>query len=217
MVDPFEYQRRRMVEKHVVGRGVRDPRVIDVMRQVPRHLFLREHLRAQAYRDCALPIEQEQTISQPYVIARMIELLELEADHSVLEVGTGSGYQTVILAYLARRVYSLERIGELARKAIERVRLFQLDNVKIQAFDGTVGWSDVGPFDRIVVCASAPAVPQPLLDQLKVGGKLVIPEGARTHQHLVVYEKEAAGVSRRIGEKVAFVPLIGRHGWQAAS
>jgi protein-L-isoaspartate(D-aspartate) O-methyltransferase len=213
-IDAFEYQRQRMVEKHVVGRGVRDPRVIDVMRQVPRHLFVREHLRGQSYRDCALPIEQEQTISQPYVIARMTELLEVEADHSVLEVGTGSGYQTVILAYLARRVYSLERIGELARKAIERVRLFQLDNVKIQAFDGTVGWSDVGPFDRIMVCASAPQVPQPLIDQLKVGGKLVIPEGARSHQQLVVYDKAPDGLTRRIGEKVAFVPLIGRHGWQ---
>ncbi len=107
----------------------------------------------------------------------------------MLEVGTGSGYQTIILALLARRVYSLERIAELARKAIERVRLFQLDNVKIQAFDGTVGWSDVGPFDRILVAAAAPAVPPPLLEQLKVGGKLVIPEGGRSHQQLVVYEK----------------------------
>lgn len=212
--DPFEYQRRRMVEKHVIGRGISDPRVIAVMQQVPRHLFLREHLQAQAYRDSALPIEQEQTISQPYIVARMTELLDVHPEHSVLEIGTGSGYQTVILALLARRVYSLERIGELARRAIERVRLFQLDNVKIQAFDGTVGWSDVGPFDRIMVTAAAPTVPPPLLEQLKVGGKLVIPEGTRNLQHLVVYEKGEDKIVRRESEAVAFVPLIGRHGWQ---
>ena len=212
--DTFEYQRRRMVEKHVIGRGIKDPRVIAVMQQVPRHLFVRETLQAQAYRDCALPIEQEQTISQPYIVARMTELLEVHSDASVLEIGTGSGYQTVILALLARRVYSLERIGELARKAIERARLFQLDNVKIQAFDGTVGWSDVGPFDRILVTAAAPAAPPPLLEQLKLGGKLVIPEGSRSHQHLVVYEKGSDTIVRRESEKVAFVPLIGRHGWQ---
>lgn len=212
--DTFEYQRRRMVEKHVIGRGIKDPRVIAVMQQVPRHLFVRETLQAQAYRDCALPIEQEQTISQPYIVARMTELLEVQPDSSVLEVGTGSGYQTIILALLARRVYSLERIAELARKAIERVRLFQLDNVKIQAFDGTVGWSDVGPFDRILVAAAAPAAPPPLLEQLKVGGKLVIPEGGRSHQQLVVYEKGRDTIVRRESEKVAFVPLIGRHGWQ---
>ena len=212
--DPFEYQRRRMVEKHVIGRGIKDKRVIAVMQQVPRHLFVRETLQPQAYRDCALPIEQEQTISQPYIVARMTELLEVDPSSSVLEIGTGSGYQTIVLAFLARRVYSLERIAELARKAIERARLFQLDNVKIQAFDGTVGWSDVGPFDRILVTAAAPKVPPPLLEQLKVGGKLVIPEGGRSHQHLVVYEKGEDAIVRRESEKVTFVPLIGRHGWQ---
>jgi protein-L-isoaspartate(D-aspartate) O-methyltransferase len=211
--DPFEYQRQRMVEKHLAARGIRDPRVLAVMRQVPRHLFVREHLEAQAYRDNALPIEQDQTISQPYIVGRMIELLDLHADHSVLEIGTGSGYQTVILAYLARRVFSLERIGELARKAIERVRLFRLDNVKVQIFDGTVGWSDVAPFDRIVVSAAAPEVPPPLLDQLKVGGKLILPEGPRSRQHLVLYEKTETQTIRSVGERVAFVPLIGRHGF----
>ena len=212
--DTFEYQRRRMVDKHVIARGIEDPRVIAAMQQVPRHLFVRETLQPQAYRDSALPIEQEQTISQPYIVARMTELLAVTPDCSVLEIGTGSGYQTIILALLARRVYSLERIGELARKAIERARLFQLDNVKIQAFDGTVGWSDVAPFDRILVTAAAPAAPQPLLDQLKIGGKMVIPEGGRTQQQLVVYEKFEDRIVRRESEKVAFVPLIGRHGWQ---
>lgn len=211
--DPLAYQRQRMVRKHIEARGVRDPRVLHVMREVPRHVFVRSHLRSQAYGDHALPIERSQTISQPYIVARMTELLDVDAVHSVLEIGTGSGYQTVVLAYLARVVYSLERVPELARKAIERLRLFQLDNVKIQAFDGTIGWSDVAPFDRIMVTAGAPAVPKPLLEQLKVGGKLVIPEGDRAGQNLVVYEKSASGLRRRVAEPVAFVPLLGRHGW----
>ncbi len=211
--DPYEYQRHRMVRKHIEARGVRDSRVLAVMRQVPRHLFVREHLADQAYADFALPIEDGQTISQPFVVARMTEMLEVDSTHSVLEIGTGSGYQTLVLAYLAQRVYSLERIAALARRAIERLRPFRLDNVKIQAFDGTVGWSDVGPFDRILVTAGAPGAPKPLLDQLKVGGRMVIPEGARDGQNLAVYEKTEQGITKTIGERVAFVPLIGRHGW----
>ncbi|MEM1182334.1 MAG: rRNA adenine N-6-methyltransferase family protein, partial [Acidobacteriota bacterium] len=158
--DPYAIARRRMVEKHLKGR-IRDARVLDVMAQVPRHFFVRPHLRTQAYDNFALPIEHGQTISHPYTVARMSELLDVRPEHSVLEIGSGSGYQTVVLAYLARVVYSLERISALARKAIERVRLFDIDNVKIQAFDGTVGWSDVGPFDRILVTAGAPAPPPP--------------------------------------------------------
>ena len=202
-----------MVREQIEARGVSDPRVLAVMAEVPRHLFVREHLRAQAYEDFALPIECGQTISQPYVVARMTELLDVGARHSVLEIGTGSGYQTLILARLAGRVYSLERIAELARRAIERLRPFQLDNVKIQAFDGTVGWSDVGPFDRILVTAAAPQAPPPLLDQLKTEGKLVVPEGDRAGQRLVLYEKTSQGVRLVTGEAVSFVPLIGRHGW----
>jgi len=213
-MDPYQYRRHLMVRKHIEARGVRDPRVLEAMREVPRHLFVREHLRGQAYEDFALPIEDGQTISQPYVVARMTELLDLDREHSVLEVGTGSGYQTLILARLARRVYSLERVALLARKAIERLRPFGLDNVKIQAFDGTVGWSDVAPFDRILVTAGAPGVPSPLLDQLRLGGKLVVPEGDRREQRLVVYQKTEEGVRREIGEAVAFVPLVGRHGWE---
>lgn len=212
--DPYEYQRQRMVRRHIESRGVKNPRVLEVMRQVPRHLFVREHLQSQAYGDFALPIEKQQTISQPYIVARMTELLDVGAEHSVLEIGTGSGYQTLILGYLARRVYSLERVALLARKAIERMRLFPLDNIKIQAFDGTVGWSDVGPFDRILVTAGAPSVPKPLLEQLKMGGKMVIPEGDRQMQHLTVYSKTARGIERQVVEPVAFVPLIGRHGWE---
>jgi len=197
-------------------KGIRDPRVLKVMREVPRHIFVSEHLRAQAYGDHALPIGASQTISQPYIVAKMTELLQVETEHSVLEIGTGSGYQTAVLARLCRRVFSLERVSKLAKQAIQRMRELELDNVKIQTFDGTVGWSDVGPFDRILVTAGAPALPAPLLDQLRIGGRLLIPEGKRDEQHLVVYRKLRQGTKRLVGEAVAFVPLIGRHGWETS-
>ena len=209
--DRFAYQRDQMV-RLIEARGVRDPRVLKAMREVPRHRFLRGHIEA-AYKDNALPLAAGQTISQPYIVARMTELLDVRPDHSVLEIGTGSGYQTIILAKLARCVYSLERVGELAREAIVRMREFGVENVKIQIFDGTVGWIDVGPFDRILVTAGAPGVPRPLLEQLKEGGKLVIPEGDRSSQNLNLYERTDQGIVRSVGESVAFVPLIGRHGW----
>ncbi|MGB5162793.1 MAG: protein-L-isoaspartate(D-aspartate) O-methyltransferase [Thermoanaerobaculia bacterium] len=209
----FTYQRDRMV-RLVEGRGVSDARVLEAMRTIPRHLFVPEHMRAQAYGDHALPIGAKQTISQPYVVARMTELLKVEGGHSVLEVGTGSGYQTAILSKLARRVFSLERISDLAHDAIDRMRQLGLENVKIQTFDGTVGWSDMAPFDRILVTAGAPKAPQPLIDQLRPGGRLLIPEGGRHQQRLVVYRKLRQGVRRSEGEAVMFVPLLGRHGWE---
>jgi len=211
--DPFAFARERMVRDHIEKRGVKDPRVLAAMREAPRHLFVRDHLRSQAYADYALPIGDGQTISQPYVVARMTEMLDVGPEHSVLEIGTGSGYQTYVLARLARRVYSLERLGSLVRQAIARMRELGVENVKIQTFDGTVGWSEVAPFDRILVTAGSPEVPRPLVDQLADGGKLVLPEGSREVQCLVRYEKTSAGLSREIGEAVSFVPLIGRHGW----
>ena len=209
----YEYLRERMVRDLIEGRGVRDPRVLEAMRQIPRHLFVPDHLGGQAYGDHALPIGSEQTISQPYVVARMSELANVSPEHSVLEIGTGSGYQTAVLARLARWVYSLERIGSLARQAIENTRELGLENVKIQAFDGTVGWSEFAPFDRIIVTAGAPGAPQPLLDQLAVGGLLLIPEGSREGQQLVTYRKLKRAVRRVETDEVSFVPLIGRHGW----
>ncbi len=207
-------QRERMVEL-LASRGVRDERVLQAMRKVQRHLFVKEHLRPRAYGDYPLPIGGGQTISQPYVVARMSELLEVAPQHSVLEIGTGSGYQTAVLANLARRVYSLERVPELAHQAIQRMRDLGIENVKIQVFDGTVGWSEVAPFDRILVTAGAPKVPEPLLDQLAPGGVLLVPEGSLVTQRLVVYRKSARGdVRRKEGEEVAFVPLLGRHGWK---
>lgn len=211
----YAVQRERMV-KLIASRGVRDERVLAAMRRVPRHLFIKDHLRTRAYGDHALPIGAAQTISQPYVVARMSELLEVGPTHSVLEIGTGSGYQTAILGLLARRVYSLERVAELAQAAIPRMREVGLDNVKIQVFDGTVGWSEVAPFDRILVTAGAPKVPEPLLDQLAPGGTLLIPEGTLNAQRLVLYRKSSRGeLRRREGEEVAFVPLLGRHGWKS--
>lgn len=209
------YQRRRMVETLARTYGILDEGVLGAMGDVPRHLFVREHMRNQAYGDHALPSEAAQTISQPFVVARMTELLDLSKGHSVLEIGTGTGYQTAILAQLAGRVFSLERIGTLARQAISRIRELGLQNVKIQTFDGTVGWSDAGPFDRILVTAGAPSVPEPLLEQLVVGGILVVPEGDLEHQRLVRYQKLRGGGHRRQeGEQVQFVPLVGRFGWQ---
>lgn len=207
------YLRERMVRELVEARGVRDPRVLAAMREVPRHLFVREHLMSQAYGDHALPIGAAQTISQPYVVARMTEVLEVGPGDKVLEIGTGSGYQTAILARLARWVYSLERISDLAHQAIHRMRQLGILNVKIQAFDGTVGWSEVAPFERILVAAGAPSAPRPLLEQLAPRGRMLIPEGDRKRQRLVLYERLARGVRRREIEDVAFVPLVGRHGW----
>ncbi len=211
----YAVQRERMVRDLVAGRGIKDQRVLAAMRQVPRHLFVRDHLRSQAYGDHALPIGAAQTISQPYIVARMTEMLELAPHHSVLEIGTGTGYQTALLAVLARRVYSLERIAELAQQAIPRIRQLGFENVKIQVFDGSVGWSEWAPYDRILVAAGAPKVPEPLLEQLAPGGSLLIPEGQRQAQRLVLYRKSARGeLRRREGEEVGFVPLVGRHGWK---
>ncbi len=206
-------QRERMVEL-LASRGIQDPRVLAAMRKVQRHLFVKEHLRSRAYGDHPLPIGGGQTISQPWVVARMTELLEVGPQCSVLEIGTGSGYQTAVLAQLARRVYSLERVPELAHQAIQRMRELGIANVKIQVFDGTVGWSEVAPFDRILVTAGAPKVPEPLLDQLAPGGLLLVPEGTLALQRLVLYKKSAKGVRRKEWEDVAFVPLLGRHGWK---
>ncbi len=208
-------ERERMVREHVEARGVRDPRVLAALREVPRHRFVRGHLERKAYGDFALPIEGGQTISQPYVVARMTELLAVEPHHKVLEIGTGSGYQAAVLARLGRWVWSLERVPELARLAIARLRELGIDNVKVQVFDGSLGWAEAAPFDRILVTAGAPGAPAALLAQLGADGRLVIPEGGRDAQRLVLYRKAGDRVVREEGEGVVFVPLVGRHGWQA--
>ena len=210
----YGIQRERMV-RELEARGVSDPRVLDAMRQVPRHLFVGPPFVAQAYGSFSLPTEADQTLSQPYVVGRTTELLELDAEHVVLEVGSGTGYQTAILARLCRWVFGMERVPSLVSASIERLRDLKVDNVKIQAFDGTLGWSENAPFDRILVTASVRRVPPPLLEQLSSKGRLLIPEGNRTSQRLVLYTRAGRRFERHVGEEAAFVPLIGRHGWSS--
>lgn len=210
----YAHLRELMVERYIAGRGIRDPRVLQAMRQVPRHLFVPPAMAAKAYGDSALPIGSRQTISQPWIVARMIELLELTGKEKVLEVGTGTGYQASVLSLVAGRVYSIERINELALKAIELVRRLKLNNVSIKVFDGTYGWSDQAPFDRIIVAAAAPEIPEPLVQQLTRGGKMVIPIGPETNQRLARVSKVGTGLQIEDCGGVEFVPLIGRFGWK---
>lgn len=212
-MDEFAWRRERMVQD-LRRSGIRDERVLVAMERVPRHPFVPRHLATRAYGDHALPIGNEQTISQPWVVARMTELLETQPEHTVLEIGTGSGYQAAILSHLVRRVFSLERVGELATAAIRRLRDLGIDNVKVQPFDGTLGWGEIAPIERILITAGAPEPPAPLLDQLAPGGVLVIPEGDRQRQVLTVYRRRRrGGLARQEAEAVTFVPLVGRHGW----
>ncbi|HMC23585.1 MAG TPA: protein-L-isoaspartate(D-aspartate) O-methyltransferase, partial [Thermoanaerobaculia bacterium] len=159
----FAHQRALMVDRHVAARGIADARILQAMREVPRHLFVAPVVASKAYGPGALPIGSNQTISQPYIVARMIELLELSGNEKVLEVGTGTGYQAVVLSRLAARVFSIERVNELGLRASELVRSLKVNNVSVKVFDGTYGWSDQAPFDRIIVAAAAPEVPQPLV------------------------------------------------------
>ena len=212
-MNDFEFERQRMVRDLKEERGIKDESVLEAMRRIPRHLFVSPQFLAKAYGSYRLPSESEQTISQPYIVARTTALLELSSHHSVLEVGTGTGYQTAVLALLCRWVYSMERVPKLAAGAIDRIRRLGLENVKIQAFDGTLGWAEASPFDRILATAACEQVPPPLLDQLAKRGRLVVPEGTRQSQRLVVYTRLSRGFRRAEGEEVEFVPLIGRHAW----
>lgn len=210
----FEHLRNQMVERHVAGRGVRDPRVLQAMRDVPRHLFVPPLMRAKAYGDTALPIGRGQTISQPFIVGRMIELLELKGGERVLEVGTGTGYQACVLSRVAKQVYSIERINELALKAMDLVRTLRINNLSVKVFDGTYGWSDRAPFDRIIVAAAAPEVPEPLVQQLVRGGKLILPIGPDGNQRLARVSRVGTGLQIEDLGGVEFVPLVGRFGWK---
>lgn len=198
--------------------GIRDERVLDAMRTVPRHLFVPEALQSRAYGDHALPIAANQTISQPFIVARMSELLELDNRSRVLEIGAGSGYQTAVLARLAAQVYAIERIGELAREAQARIRSLGIYNATIKCFDGTLGWSVHAPYDAILVAAGGPDVPEPLQMQLQPGGRLVVPVGeTRESQTLVRVIKTEKDYTREDHGPCAFVPLIGHYGWSPGS
>jgi protein-L-isoaspartate(D-aspartate) O-methyltransferase len=204
-----------MVEEQVIARGIADQRVIDAMLKVPRHKFVEQALEGKAYQDAPLPIGEKQTISQPYMVAVMSEALALNGSETVLEIGTGSGYQAAVLALLADRVFSLERIPSLARRARKVLDECGFGKVNIRLADGTQGWQEMAPFDAILVTAGAPEVPQHYLDQLAVGGRLIIPVGDQESQLLLRVTR--TGEKEYLEEKMLgcrFVPLIGNYGWQ---
>ncbi|MBA3438378.1 MAG: protein-L-isoaspartate(D-aspartate) O-methyltransferase [Pyrinomonadaceae bacterium] len=212
--EEFRMQRERMVEGLRSRYQIKDERVLNAMREVPRHVFVPEALQSRAYGDHALPIAASQTISQPYIVARMSELLELTKESRVLEIGAGSGYQTAILAKLAAQVFAIERIAELAREAQARIRSLGIYNATVKCFDGTFGWNAHAPYNGVLVAAGGPEVPEPLVAQLKIGGRLVIPVGpTREAQSLVRVIRNEEGYEREDHGPCAFVPLIGRYGW----
>jgi protein-L-isoaspartate(D-aspartate) O-methyltransferase len=211
----YSIARRLMVERQIIARGVRDRLVLDAMTQVPRHLFVEEALRGQAYSDYPLPIGEKQTISQPYMVAFMTEALRLKGGEKVLEIGTGSGYQAAVVSQIASRVFSVERITDLARRARRVLDTIGCKNINIKLSDGTCGWQEESPFDAIIVTAGAPNVPPLYLEQLEIGGRLVIPVGSRGSQ--ILKRITRTGLQEFSEENLLdcrFVPLIGKDGWQ---
>lgn len=212
----FEEQRRRMMEEQLIRRGIRDPRVLRVMGSLPRERFVPAHIQRYAYYDGPLDIGAGQTISQPYMVALMTEALELRGGERVLEIGTGSGYQTAVLAMLAADVYTIERIPELQEEAKKRLTELGLSNVHYRVGDGSLGWPEAAPYDRILVTAAVPGLPPPLKKQLKVGGILVAPVGPRWGQTLIRWKKHSdpdQGITEALTD-CAFVPLIGTWGYR---
>ncbi len=210
----FKKARERMVETQLIARGISDPKVLEAMRKVPRHLFVDEALQDQAYNDHPLPISDKQTISQPYVVALMTESLKFTGQEKVLEIGTGSGYQAAVLAELAGRVFSIERHPGLALRANQVLRDLGYRNVIIRVGDGSMGWPDDAPFDAVMVTAGTPEVPQPLVDQLAVGGRLIVPVGDRLGQDLVLVQRRPEGITKTNMGGVRFVDLVGKWGWK---
>src|SRR5437763_6809923 len=203
-----------MVQRYVAGRGIKDERIMQAMREVPRHLFVPTLVAAKAYGAGALPIGAKQTISQPYIVARMIELLDLTGKEKVLEIGTGTGYEAVVLSKLCAKVFSIERINELALRAAELIKALKIYNATVKVFDGTYGWSDQAPFDRIIVAAAAPEVPEPLVQQLARNGIMILPIGAEKNQRLARVRRVGTGVQIEDCGAAEFVPLVGRFGWK---
>lgn len=211
----YEKARERMVQEQLIPRNINDPQVLHAMKTVPRHLFVEEALRSQAYGDFPLPIGDGQTISQPYIVALMTEALQLKGHETVLEIGTGSGYQTAILASICEKVYSIERIKSLLVRARSLFDQLHYLNIVCKVDDGTLGWPENGPYGAIIVTAAGPHVPQPLIDQLADPGNMVIPVGDRFSQELIVVSKHNGTVEQHPIESVRFVSLIGNHGWKA--
>jgi protein-L-isoaspartate(D-aspartate) O-methyltransferase len=212
--DPFEPQRIRMVENQLRSRGIRDERVLNAFLSVPRHEFVPEKLKKQAYRDGPLPIGAGQTISQPYMVAVMTQSAGVSPGEKVLEIGTGSGYQTAILAAMGAEVYSIERVQSLSDEASRVLQRLNCRRVHLRVGDGTMGWEEKAPFDAIVVTAGAPTVPKPLLEQLEVGGRLVVPVEEGISQVLYRVVRGEHGFHEERGDRCTFVPLIGEYGWK---
>lgn len=213
-MDTYQISRDRMVREQLVARGITDEAVLGAMRKVPRHLFVEEALHASAYEDHPLPIGQGQTISQPYIVAAMSQLLQAKPGMSVLEIGTGSGYQAAVLAEMGLAVYSVERLPELYSRASKLLMQLGYRSIRLKLADGTEGWPEMGPYDRIIVTAGGPLVPQPLVDQLADPGLMIIPVGAeRRSQRLILIRRENGETIREEGDYVAFVDLVGSHGW----
>lgn len=211
----FHLAKKQMLERQLRSRGIKDERVLEAMGKVPRHMFVEEALANRAYGDHPLPIGEQQTISQPYIVAQMTEALELQKSEIVLEIGTGSGYQTAILAELCYRVYTIERIKPLLQRARSLLESLKYRNIVYRVGDGSCGWAEKGPFDGIIVTAGAPEVPEPLIESLAPGGRLVVPVGqTRIAQTLLKITKDQDGKTSRTSlGGCRFVDLVGRHGW----
>jgi len=210
----YEGARQKMLDSQIRARNVRDARVLEAIRKVPRHLFVEEALRDRAYLDKALPIGEKQTISQPFMVAAMSEALELSGSERALEIGTGSGYQTAVLSELCQSVFSVERIASFVPIARQRLEGLGRYNVLIKVGDGTIGWSEHAPYDAILVTAAAPGLPRPLAEQLAVGGRLVVPIGPEDSQSLMRIRRDEEGFHEEALGECRFVKLIGRHGWE---
>lgn len=211
----FEMLRQQMVEKQIIARGVTDAAVIRAMSTVPRHLFVNEALADSAYGDFPLPIGEGQTISQPYIISEMTQALELTGNERVLEIGTGSGFQAAILAHIVFRVYTIERNNTLFMRTRKLFDQLRYHNIVTHYGDGTQGWKDESPFDAIIVTAGGERIPPPLLDQLAMGGRLIMPVGGLVSQELLLATKHKQGISINNLGGCRFVKLIGQHGWKA--
>ena len=213
--EAFKYERKRheMVRQQIAARGITDSNVLAALRKVPRHLFVGEALRDQAYGDFPLPIGEQQTISQPFIVAEMTQALELTQDDRVLEIGTGSGYQAAILAQIVYRIYTLERIRALFVQARKLLDKLNYHNIVMRCTDGTKGWEDESPFNAIIVTAGAPTIPEVLIEQLAEGGRLVVPVGDQHSQDLIKITKDQGEIHQTNLGGCRFVKLVGEHGW----
>jgi len=213
-VKEWQAERERMVKEQIIGRGIKDNKVLEAMKRVPRHLFIDKIYQHQAYNDYPLPVAYGQTISQPYMVAVMTELLELKANEKVLEIGTGSGYQTAILALLCSKVYTIERIGSFTQRARNILEDLGFRNISFMVGDGSIGWAEFAPYDGIMVTAGAPEIPNSLIEQLAENGRLVIPVGTEYWQILNLVKKHKGRIYRKELFECTFVPLLGKQGWQ---